>query len=155
MLPVLPEPEGTSEQDTPADEEGEPGPAPRTPRVPICKRAPEPRGKYPEPVADSRGDATDQAVDQAAARQQRRSKRKASENESTPAAGKRDIQQLPGLPGLRRRLRAFSRCYGRGGSGGRRNAGVDSDGSRAIGDWQDGSECPGPVSSAGYAVPRG
>jgi hypothetical protein len=111
ILPVLPEPEGNNEQDSRADKEGRPGPAPRTPGVPIGESTPDPRGKDPEPVADGRGDATDQALDDTAPREQRRRERKARQNERTPAAGERDIKKLPGFPGLRRRRRAFRRGH--------------------------------------------
>ena len=40
-------------------------------------------------------------------------------DERAPAAGERDIEQPPGFRGSRRWLRAFSRCYRRGGYGGR------------------------------------
>ena len=113
ILPVLPEPEGSNEQDPCADEEGAPGPGPRTPGIPVGESTPNPRGEYSEPVADGCGDATDQALDDTAPREQRRRERKTGENERTPAAGKCDIKQLPAFRGLSRSLRASSRSYGR------------------------------------------
>ena len=114
VLPVLPEPEGDHDQDGRGDEEDEPGPAPRAPGVPVGEGTPDPRGEHAEPVADGRGDAPDQALDYTAAGEQRRREGKAPGNERSPAARERDIKQLPGFPGLRRRLRTCRRHYRRG-----------------------------------------
>jgi len=54
-------------------------------------------GLHPEPVADGGGDAADDALDDAPARKQRRRERQACEDERAPAAGERDVQQLPGF----------------------------------------------------------
>jgi hypothetical protein len=81
--------------------------------------APDPRGQHSQPVADGRGDAPDHALDDAAAREQRRREGKAPGGERAPAAGERDIKQLPGFPGRWRRLRAISGCHGQRDFGGR------------------------------------
>ena len=79
-----------------------------SPGIPVGEGAPDPRGEHSEPVADGRGDAPDHALNDAGARQQRRREGQAREDERTPAAGKRDVQQLPAFFGLRRRLGGFS-----------------------------------------------
>ena len=104
ILPVLPQPEGHHDQDSRADEEDEPGPAPRTPWLTVGEGTPDPREQHPQPVPDGRGDAPDQALNDTAARQQRRREGQAPGDERAPAAGERDIEQPPGLPGLRRWL---------------------------------------------------
>src|SRR5262249_18484849 len=128
VLPVLPEPKGDRKQDNCADEERKPGPAPRPPGFPVGEGTPDRRGPHAQPVPDGRGDATDHALDEATAREERGRERKARENDRTPGAGQRDVEQLAWFPGFPRWLTVLSRHHGR--RGGRRSRGGGGCGGR-------------------------
>src|SRR5262249_4408712 len=115
-LPVLPEPEGDGEQDDRADDEGEPSPAPWLPGFPVGEGAPDGGGPHAQSVADGCGNAADDALDKATAREQRRREGKAREDDRAPAAGQREMQQFPGLPGFGGWWWRLGRSYGQGGA---------------------------------------
>jgi hypothetical protein len=67
---------------------------------PAGERAPDRRGPHTQPVPDRRSDAGNDSLKKTAARQQRRGEGQARQNQGTPAAGQRGVQQLAASPML-------------------------------------------------------